>query len=56
MFPVSMTHCEFVDHYQELLADLGISEGLNQERVGQARAAMGLSDFDIVLGQYKVHL
>jgi chitin synthase len=55
-FPVGMTHREFVDRYREPLAALGISEGSNQERVEQARIAMGLSDHDVVLGQYKVCL
>ena len=55
-FPVGMTHREFVDRYREPLADLGISEGSNQERVEQTRVAIGLSDHDVVLGQYKVCL
>ena len=53
-FPVGMTHREFVDRYREPLAALGISEGSNQERVEQTRIAMGLSEHDVVMGQYKV--
>ena len=56
MFPVGMTHWEFVDRYREPLAALGISEGSNQERVEQTRTTMGLGNHDVVLGQYKVHL
>ena len=49
-----MTPEEFVQWYSGHLTMLNVHEGEPQERIEQARTALGLDDKDIVLGMSQV--
>ncbi|KAL0064519.1 hypothetical protein AAF712_008577 [Marasmius tenuissimus] len=56
VFEVNMTPDEFCESYGEGLADVGVVEGTEKERVQWARTAFGLESVDIVLGNQQVYL
>ncbi|KZS96924.1 glycosyltransferase family 2 protein [Sistotremastrum niveocremeum HHB9708] len=56
VFEVSMTPSEFCERYRDQLALLGVEDGEDIERVIQARQSLGLQEWDLVQGQYKVFL
>ncbi|KAJ8090565.1 hypothetical protein PM082_018122 [Marasmius tenuissimus] len=56
VFEVNMTPDEFCESYGEGLADVGVMEGTEKERVQWARTAFGLESVDIVLGNQQVYL
>ena len=56
MFEVGMTPEEFCDWYKAPLAEIGVLEELPQEQVDQSRAALPLTERDIVPGKHKVML
>ncbi|KAJ6488481.1 glycosyltransferase family 2 protein [Mycena vitilis] len=53
---VGMTFGEFCERYAEGLAEGGIEEGNERERVEQARRVFGLREGDVVAGAHKVYL
>ncbi|KAL0064515.1 hypothetical protein AAF712_008573 [Marasmius tenuissimus] len=55
VFEVNMTPEEFCERYGEGMAEVGVMEGTEKERVQQARTASGLESMDIVLGNQQVH-
>ncbi|KAJ8090580.1 hypothetical protein PM082_018137 [Marasmius tenuissimus] len=50
VFEVNMTPDEFCERYEEGVAEVGVVEGAEKERVQQARTALGLEGMDTVLG------
>ncbi|KAL0060142.1 hypothetical protein AAF712_013068 [Marasmius tenuissimus] len=56
VFEVNMTPDEFCERYGEGMAEVGVMEGTEKERVQQARTAFGLESMDIVLGNQQVYL
>ncbi|KAK1215118.1 hypothetical protein PQX77_022290 [Marasmius sp. AFHP31] len=57
VFEVNMTPNEFCERYEEGMAEVGVMEGTEKERVQQARTAFGLESMDIVyLSQAAFHL
>ncbi|KAK1228060.1 hypothetical protein PQX77_008912 [Marasmius sp. AFHP31] len=56
VFEVNMTPEEFCERYREGLAEGGVMEGTEKERVQQARTAFSLESMDIVLGNQQVYL
>ncbi|KAL0064513.1 hypothetical protein AAF712_008571 [Marasmius tenuissimus] len=50
LFEVNMMPEEFCERYGEGMAEVGVMEGTEKERVQQARTAFGLENMDIVLG------
>ncbi|KAJ6481577.1 glycosyltransferase family 2 protein [Mycena vitilis] len=56
VFEVGMTFGEFCERYAEGLAEGGIEEGNERERVEQARRVFGLREGDVVAGAHKVYL
>ncbi|KAG6333627.1 hypothetical protein ID866_5463 [Astraeus odoratus] len=56
VFEVGMTPEEFSQRYKDPIAALGVLEGPAQERVENTRAALGLGESDVVVGQFKVFL
>ncbi|KAG7096112.1 hypothetical protein E1B28_006786 [Marasmius oreades] len=56
VFEVNMTPEEFCERYKEGMAEVGVMEGTERERVQQTRTAFGLEGHDIVLGNQQVYL
>lgn len=54
VFEVNMTPTEFSDRYRDYLTSVNILEADPVAVVQRARAALGLQERDIVIGQYKV--
>ena len=51
-----MTPEEFCDGYKVPLAEIGVVEGLPQEQVDRSRAALSLTEQDVVPSKHKVML
>ncbi|KAG8923717.1 hypothetical protein FRC02_010963 [Tulasnella sp. 418] len=56
VFVCGMGHQEWETRYKDQLALLGVGEGSVDERVEQARNALGLGPQDMTVGNYKVFL
>ncbi|KAJ7506209.1 glycosyltransferase family 2 protein [Mycena galericulata] len=56
VFEVGMAVSEFCERYGAGMAEAGVVEGDERERVEQARTAYGMGERDIVLGVHKVYL
>ncbi|KAF9232203.1 P-loop containing nucleoside triphosphate hydrolase protein [Melanogaster broomeanus] len=56
MFEVGMTPDEFCGRYKELIGKIGVADGSAREKVERTREMLGLKEFELVLGQYKVFL
>ncbi|KAF9235745.1 P-loop containing nucleoside triphosphate hydrolase protein [Melanogaster broomeanus] len=56
VFEVGMTPDEFCGRYKELIGKIDVADGSAREKVERTREMLGLKEFELVLGQYKVFL
>ncbi|KAF8836252.1 glycosyltransferase family 2 protein [Paxillus ammoniavirescens] len=56
VFEVGMTPDEFCGRYKEPIGTMGVLDGSAREKVERIQGLLGLKEFDMVLGQYKVFL
>ncbi|KAL0065370.1 hypothetical protein AAF712_007575 [Marasmius tenuissimus] len=56
VFEVNMAPGQFCERYGEGMAEVGVMEGKEKERVQQVRTVFGLENMDIVLGNQQIYL
>ena len=54
VFEVGLTPDEFCTRYKEPMAKMGVMDGSAKEKVERTRTFLGLSETDLVVGQFKV--